>query len=222
MPSPSPAAVAHVPAEAFLGCCEVTLALGGRPEVAAAWRADSSCAGMTVGGLTHHLVAQMVHAAELLARPAPADGPVIGLLDHYDRAPWVGQSHRGEVDPDQNGRDNAAAEVGPEQVLAEARDALSRVADLLTPPRRPEVVHIPWQGWSLPTDAFLVTRMMEMVVHGDDLAVSVGVEGPEHDESVTGPVLGLLAAVAARRHGQAALVRALSRPQRSTGDVSAF
>ena len=35
-------------------------------------------------------------------------------------------------------------------------------------------------------------------------------------------VLGLLASVAADRHGQAAVLRALSRPQRAAGSVSAF
>jgi len=36
------------------------------------------------------------------------------------------------------------------------------------------------------------------------------------------PVLALLSALAVRRHGQAAVVRTLSRPQRAPGQVSAF
>ena len=35
-------------------------------------------------------------------------------------------------------------------------------------------------------------------------------------------MFGLLTGVAVRRHGQIALVRALSRPQRAPGSVSAF
>jgi hypothetical protein len=35
-------------------------------------------------------------------------------------------------------------------------------------------------------------------------------------------VLGVLTDAAARRHGQVALLRALSRPQRASGSVSAF
>lgn len=226
MPSASPAASPNpslpVAAETFLGCCEISLALAARPEVAAAWAAESSCEGMTVGGLAHHLVAQVRSAARLLAAPEPDDAPVIGLLEHYDRAPWVAQSRSGEVDPEQNGSDNTAAGVGQVQVIADAFASFALLEGLLAGDARPEVVHIPWQGWSLPTDAFLTTRLMEMVVHGDDLAASVGIDSPEHDESVTTPVLGLLAAVAARRHGQVAVVRALSRPQRSSGDISAF
>ena len=38
---------------------------------------------------------------------------------------------------------------------------------------------IPWQGWSLTAHDFLVTRLMEIVVHSDDLAASVGLPTPE-------------------------------------------
>lgn len=221
-PSASPTPPLPVTTETFLGCCEVSLALAARPEVAAAWTAESACEGMTVGGLAHHLVAQVRSAARLLATPAPDGAPVIGLLDHYDRAPWVVQSRSGEVDPEQNGSDNAGAQVGQVQVLADAFASFALLDGLLAGDARPDVVHIPWQGWSLATDAFLTTRMMEMVVHGDDLAASVDITPPVHDEAVTTPVFSLLAAVAARRHGQTALVRALSRPQRASGDISAF
>jgi hypothetical protein len=36
------------------------------PEVAAAWSRESSCEGMTVGGLTRHLVGQPVNVVALL------------------------------------------------------------------------------------------------------------------------------------------------------------
>ena len=62
----------------------------------------------------------------------------------------------------------------------------------------------------------------EMVVHGDDLASSVGLPTPEYPEAAIEPVLALLTGVAARRHGQTAVVRALSRPQRAPASISAF
>lgn len=207
---------------ALVACAHVTLELAGRDEVRAAWADESSCSGLTVGGLTHHLVNQIGHVARGLSEPAPLEAPIIGLLDHYSRAPWVQSSRQGAIDPDQNATDNAAAEVGHAAVLLAASESLTDLADLVDRPRDPDVIHIPWQGWSLSTSDYCVTRMMEMVVHGDDLAASVGLATPEHDPVVVESVLGLLGAVALRRHGQVALVRALSRPQRSTGDVSAF
>ncbi len=63
---------------------------------------------------------------------------------------------------------------------------------------------------------------MEILVHADDLAASIGVPTPQFPTQTGYAVLGLLAAVAADRHGQTAMVRALSRPQRAHGPVSAF
>ena len=51
---------------------------------------------------------------------------------------------------------------------------------------------------------------------------SVGADTPEFPDEAVGRVLGLLTWIAVRRHGQAAVVRALSRPQRAPSSVSAF
>ncbi|EAP97716.1 hypothetical protein JNB_19638 [Janibacter sp. HTCC2649] len=207
---------------AFLSCASVSLELASRDEVRDAWAHESSCDGMTVGGLTHHLLQQLVNCGKGLAAPAPTDAPVIGLLDHYAQAPWVAASREGDLDPDQNAKDNAAAEAGPDAVLDLGRGALADLPALFAQPREPDVIHIPWQGWSLATPDYLTTRMMELVVHGDDLASSVDLPTPEHEPTVVSAVLGLLADVALARHGQVAMVRALSRPQRLTGSISAF
>ena len=81
---------------------------------------------------------------------------------------------------------------------------------------------IPWQAWALTAHDFLVTRLMEMLVHSDDLAASLDVPTPQFPDEAVRLVLGLLTSVAVERHGQTALVRALSRPQRAPGSVSAF
>jgi hypothetical protein len=83
-------------------------------------------------------------------------------------------------------------------------------------------VLVPWQGWSLTAHDFAVTRLMEMVVHSDDLAASIDVPTPEFPAEAVQRVVDLLAGVAAERHGQAAVLRTLSRPQRAPASVSAF
>jgi hypothetical protein len=152
----------------------------------------------------------------------PVDAVPIPMLEHYARAVWVRESQAGRTDPEQDEQDNAAASAGPDAVLAGGSEVLDRLPALLAAPRDPDTVHIAWQGWSLGTEDFLTTRMMEIVVHSDDLAASVGLPTPDFEEGVITPVLGLLTGVAVRRHGQAALVRALSRPQRAPATVSAF
>ena len=103
------------------------------------------------------------------------------------------------------------------EVLARSRGHLGSAIDAAGP-----LTYVPWQDCAVPTDDFLVVRLMEIVVHADDLACSVGVATPAFGVEVLEPVLALLAALAARRRGQDAVLRALSRHERSVGSVSAF
>lgn len=206
---------------AFLAAVDLTWELATTDAVRDAWAQESSCAGMTVGGLTHHLLNQPGNTAKGLAADPRPDEP-IPLLAHYERAAWVRAEPDDEVNIGIREGDNEAALAGPDAVLGAAREGIDALPDLLTRPRDPDTVYIPWQGWALTTEDFLTTRMMEMVVHGDDLASSVGLDTPTYPEGVVVPVLGLLTGVATQRHGQTAVVRALSRPQRAPAVVSAF
>lgn len=64
-------------------------------------------------------------------------------------------------------------------------------------------------------------RMLELVVHADDLAISVGIRTPEFPAEVFAPVRDLLVRLAVRRHGQSAVISALTRRER-TPVISAF
>lgn len=206
--------------QALVDAAGIAAGLAAQPAVAGAWDAESACAGMSVGGLAHHLVRQAVVAAELLdAEPGP---PPVPLLEHYERAAWVRGGHDDPANVAVRTRSDEQASAGPEAVLAEGRAAVTRLPALLAAPRDPDAVLIPWQGWSLTTDDLVTTRLMEIVVHSDDLAASVDLPTPEFPEPAVSPVFGLLTGVAARRHGQTAVVRALSRPQRAQEHVSAF
>lgn len=207
----------------FVDAARTALDLAATPEVKAAWTSESSCAGMTVGGLAHHLVQQAGHTVRLLALEPVAEPP-IPLLEHYARAAWVEAGPDDEANVSVREGADAAAAAGPDDVLAHGGATLARLPEALREHhgRIPDQVRIPWQGWSLTTDDFLVTRAMEIVVHADDLASSVGLTTPEFPDDVIAAVLGLLSGVAVRRHGQTAVVRALSRPQRAPGSVSAF
>jgi hypothetical protein len=209
-------------AAAFLSAVSQSWELASSPQVREAWGQESSCAGMTVGGLAHHLLTQAVNTARGL-RVDPGGSPEpIALLEHYARAAWVEAAPDDEVNVGIRDSDNERALAGPDAVLAQAREHVDALPDLLAASREPDTIFIPWQGWSLTTGDFLTTRMMEMVVHGDDLASSVGLPTPTYADDVITPVLALLTGVAVRRHGQTALVRALARPQRAPGTISAF
>jgi hypothetical protein len=197
--------------------------LAGRPEVAARWADESACEGMSIGGLANHLVAQVDIAVALLGGP-PSELEPIALLEHYRRAAWV----RTDVDEEANTviRDaaNSEAGTGPEALAVRVANALTALPTALAAGAvpGPDARLIPWQGWALTAHDVMVTRLMELVVHSDDLAASIGVETPQFPDDVVAAVLGLLSGVAVGRHGQTAVVRALSRPQRAPGSVSAF
>jgi hypothetical protein len=190
-----------------------------RPEVADGWEQESACADMSVGALARHVVSQWFNAVRLLRAP-PGTDP-IPAREHYVRAAWLTDGHDDESNAEiRRGSEDLAAE-GPEGMRILVTELAPDLIDVLGSDRAGPVL-IPWQAWSLSEDDFLLTRLMEIVVHSDDLAASVGVPTPEFPDAAIVPVLGLLTGVAVRRHGQAAVVRALSRPQRAPASLSAF
>jgi hypothetical protein len=208
----------------FLVAAESVRHLLGQVSVVQRWHEPSALAELSVGGLAAHLASQVlgVHGA-VTAGEAVTDEEPVPLLEHYERVPWV----RGDLDDDAN----VTIRAGAEQAAGPGHDAITvRVDDAVRDLRLafgspsmtlPPAIRMPWWGWSLSFEDFLLTRVLEMVVHSDDLAVSVDTEPPALPEEVLGPVLALLVGVSLRRHGQPAVVRALSRSERA-GGISAF
>ena len=206
--------------DAVLGSARVVRDLALSDAVRDRWTDESACAGMTVGGLAHHLTGQYDVMVELLPNP-PGRDP-IPVLEHYRRAPWANTGLDSEVNVSiREGSDEKAA-GGPDELARHVEAALAALPDALAAVDDDTPVHIPWQGWSLRADELVVTRLMEMVVHADDLAASVDRPTPAVPDQAVRVVLDLLARVSVDRHGQAAVVRALSRPQRAPESVSAF
>ena len=189
-------------------------------EVADAWDQESALAGMTVGGVARHLVSQPECAVEFLTTPGPPDAPVLDLVGHYDRVDWLAAPVNAVENTSIRDDFNQMALAGH----AEAVEALRRSRAELDSAIHAAgtTTYVPWQDCSLPTDDFLVVRLMEVVVHADDLCASVGLPTPTFGPDELEPVLCLLAALAARRRGQDPVLRALSRHERAAGSVSAF
>ncbi|MGP3919156.1 maleylpyruvate isomerase N-terminal domain-containing protein [Nonomuraea sp. 10N515B] len=192
------------------------------PAVAAAWDKPSALTEFSVGGLAGHLAHQIVRVRDALAAENGATQEPIGLIEHFSKSPWVqaGLDHESNVFVRRGGE---AAAADGSAALVERTQAL---LDLLTAalPAEPadRVVHLPWADWSLMLDDFLLTRLVELVVHSDDLAASVGIETPALPESVIEPVVDLLARLAVHRHGATAVIRTLSRAERAPATISAF
>ena len=207
--------------QSFVVAARSAAALVRDPVVAAAWDRPSALPEFSVGGLAGHLAFQVLAIPAILAAPIP-DEPVVPLLEHYARVRWIGADLDDEI--------NVRIRDGGEQEAAEGHAALAARLDaviaalpesLAATANRPVRISL-WGPWSLLLDDMLITRMMELAVHSDDLAVSVGLPTPELPRGVVEPVTDLLTRLAVRRHGQTAVLRALSRAERSPGNIAAF
>jgi hypothetical protein len=146
----------------------------------------------------------------------------IAVSEHYARAAWI--------DAPLDSDFNAAIRLSGEELAADGPQALADRVRLVVEEQRNALaaadsghrVAVPSGEWSLVLDDLLLTRLMEIAVHSDDLAVSAGVDAPPLSEDAVLPVLSLLAQVALRRHGQRAMLRALTRRERAPSTITAF
>lgn len=199
--------------DAFLLAADAVLDLVDLPEVTVRWSQPSALPRLTVGGLAVHLGNQVVRAAELLTRE-PGDLPVLADADeHYARSAWPTAAPEDPVND--RGGDETLALEGPAALHDRVVAHRDRVRDALASGAAQDVVPVPWAGWALRREDFLLTRMLEVVVHSDDLAVSVGVDTPTFPAAVFDPVRDLLVRLAVARHGQARVVAALTRRERA-------
>jgi hypothetical protein len=205
--------------QSYLLAAESAVALLREPAVAAAWEKPSALTEFSVAGLAAHLGYQLVRVSSLLDDEEPPGEP-IPLIEHYTRSPWVqaGLDHESNVGIRRAGE--AAAADGPESLAARSAELFAQQRVALPTQPRDKVIRVP--GWSLLFDDFLLTRLMELVVHSDDLAASVGLETPELPAPVIEPVVELLARLAVHRHGATAVIRTLSRAERAPATISAF
>ena len=214
-------------ADLFVQTAETVCRLATHPAVAARWSQGSTCAGMTVGGLAHHLTDQLRTTVAFLgisSDEVPAELPLVTLPEFYRLASWVWS---GPDDPGHVGLREAAdadATAGPEALataleadLAALRSALADVGG-----RTPDRVFVPWEGVWLSTADWLLSREVELVVHADDLAASVALPTPHVPGPVAADVLAAMTALAVERHGQVAVVRTIARPQRAPASVEPF
>jgi len=208
---------------AVIGASRLLAGLVAWPEITARWEEESSCAGMSVGALTWHLVNQPQRILETLAAHDPRDSRLaepIPVSQHYAQAVWLAEDLDGPSNVGVRERGEEQAAAGPKAAATAAKKAAAKLdAALLT---APPVVVVPWTGAAMALEDFVATRLLEIVVHSDDLAASLSVPAPRFAHETLSPVLTLLTDLAVRRHGQDALVRTLSRPQRAPGNVSAF
>jgi hypothetical protein len=191
------------------------------PEVGASWATPSALAQWSVGGLAGHLAYQVFSVSPALEGPDSEQEP-IPVLEHYARAAWIDAPLDGEINSGIRAKSEDISSEGVRGLRERVRASLGEQRTGLAQVQGDRVVFMPQTGWALSLDDFLLTRMVELVVHMDDLAVSVGLNAPELPGPALDPVVALLSRLAVRRHGQAALLRALTRAERAPAAINVF
>lgn len=205
---------------AFLDTAEAASGLLRSPVLAERWEQPSALARFRVSGLAGHLARAVLNVDRGLSEPPPVDGTPIDAVAYFlagvgtppDLADTVPRRIR------ELGEREAAG--GP-AALAESFDgARARLALRLPamPLDRPVAVfaHV------LPLDQCLLTRLVELVVHVDDLAVSLELPTPPVPAAAADVVTACLTRIAVARHGVLPVLRTLARRERVADPIAAF
>lgn len=184
-------------------------------EVAARWDEPSALSGMTVGALAAHLVRAAGATLAYLDRTDPAARPDSALLTpvSYFHAAIDSPIHERikEVSASE-------AAAGPQELAARCQRVASELRIRLA--AEPEDRLVAALGdRMLSLDDFCRTRLIEVLLHLDDLAASIGVPCPETNVEGRTIVVDILVGVARMKHGDREVLRALARDERRAADV---
>lgn len=198
---------------AFLDAAATAVRLLEQPELAGHWAGASVLPEFTVAGLAGHLFRGMSTVERYLDEPEPSQAGIsaASYFDTVIRSADISDPANQAI----RARGEEAAAGGPAALAGDARATLARLTSRLAgegPGRHVRVAG----GLVLTLDEYLRTRVVELVVHADDLAASLGVEPVPPQPATTAVAIDVLVGVARIRHGDRAVLWALARRERDT------
>jgi Mycothiol maleylpyruvate isomerase N-terminal domain len=202
--------------QAFLAMAAAAADLVDQPEVAERWDEPGASVGMTVGAVAAHLVGSGI---EMPLRCLDGEEPPGERALDPSRF-FSGQTLDLDHEQHRQVRDRAleGADRGVEVWRAAARSSLRELARRLPDESEARRVVV-LERFFMRFDDVLVTRIVELIAHSDDLAASVGVPTPEAPADAVDIFSSCLVNVARRRHGDLAVVRTLARGDRAPAGV---
>lgn len=164
----------------------------------AQWAAPSGLPGWDVRLLVVHIVRQVEAVRRLLAEPAPQAGARITDLDHWALS-TAGIADRLDEDTRQAAEDarDPLAALDAEAALLAAQEKEALRSDRVVP-------HV---FSSMRALDFTVTRLVELVVHSDDLARATGLDVTLDNQALAAVVRLLADALATKAPGNSVEVR---------------
>lgn len=190
----------------FLAGARTVLAALSDPAVEAAWDRPSVLADQTVGSLAGHLARGSVWVVgEYLDLDPPAAATFATTAAYCAQISDLGAGDHQAI----RDRGAALAAEGHAAVVARLAERLPALEARLAV--EPVDRLLPVFGGGMALDAYLGTRLVEQVVHLDDLARSVPDLGVAAPRQLVELVAALGTAIAAERHGPSAVLRHLFR-----------
>jgi hypothetical protein len=217
--------------------CAAVLTLIDRAEIGERWHDPSCLTGMTIGAICGHVIASgLFEVEDRLPEGAAAageagsspsySGPVVetAAVRSDGRARAAANLHANIPIDEENAVHLAVRSSADDQARNGKVDLMSRASVAFTAARvgvegaNAELVVDCW-GIPLEFDDFLRTRILELTVHADDLAYSIGLESSGVPDAAIELACNLGISVAIQRSGPTAVLRALFRCDRHTRDA---
>jgi hypothetical protein len=198
------------------------LELARQPEVAERWFQPSALERMSVGAVVAHGLSNLDDVLNHCERPEPATPRFIGIVEYTrmarldKREDLDFEGHRLII----GGAEQQAAE-GPEPVLkqtARTLDLLRWVLPAMDPNKRVYLPRLPPMAGSLAM--IVANRTNEIIVHMDDVAVSVGLPTPPIAPDAAAMALTVLLSVARKMNTDLEVIRVMARAERAKPDAA--
>ncbi|HCG03547.1 MAG TPA: hypothetical protein DEV93_23800 [Chloroflexi bacterium] len=200
----------HRNRQTFLDTLAAVRPLVASQNVAERWNEPSVLSEFSVRGLTGHLARAAFTVELYLDAESTILGDPISPAEYFANYP-------ADIDAPLNvavrARGEELASQGHEHVVGLFDELAARLRDRLQREPSDRIV-VGARGAVMRLDEYLVTRLVELVVHADDLALSVELGVTELPREALDIVIGCMLDIARYRHGDLAVIRAFSRRER--------
>jgi hypothetical protein len=206
----------------YFAAADWVLGLVGSDEVARAWSEPSALTRYSTGGVAAHvLMGAVLRLEQVLDEAEPSDRRRVGPAEAFGPNRMDGPDNDDPLFDALRSRSEQLAEAGPHELLRSVALPYARLRDLLpqsAADRAVSLIRLPDGQLSLRDT--LRTRVLELVVHGDDLAASVtGWEPVAPPADAVDVCLTLSLELAVARVGGLSALRAFTRAERAEPDA---
>jgi uncharacterized protein (TIGR03083 family) len=208
-------------APAFISAAEFTAGVLGSSQVAEHWGSPSALPGFSVGGLAGHtyLATRLVDRRLTELRPEGARLRRPGEYYETMRVDDVARIYEDEEHRRIRRDGEYVARRGAAPLVAKFTELIDRLRRRLALERPDRLLGTAVPGVAARLDDFLANRTVELLVHADDLATSVGIPEHEPPELAASLAIASLMAVTRERIGDRAVLRVLSGRDRRSPDL---